>query len=197
MDWYVNVYEAIERTTAGVVTAIDGTLQCFVLVGVINQTGILAMVVYMSLINIAGLHKVISISSTEDTAYIDGGTVGHVYHRPAHYTLIETASIRGTHLSANQVDNSRNFVKVITGSCRFAVCFLHANAAVAAATKDFGKPEIIHFIFIILLGNVYQHIAAALVLVALSVAGITCTATEDTIDFIILIEFGTDIHKRT
>ena len=143
-----------------------------------------------------------TVGTTEDATNRDGGAFRHINHRTTCHTFPIATTVGRSHLTTHQVDDGRHVVKVGNYSTFLSkglgnpifIFGVHTQTVVATGTKDLRGTEVRQVI-----GNVYQHIAAILTAVTLTVAGISRTATIDAENLVVCFVFlmRTDIHKRS
>ena len=171
---HVDVDEAVERATLVVVAAVDGAQHEGVaqflagLVGaraVVHQHGVLAVILHMGFIHVAGLVGVHAVAAAEDAANPDGGALRHVHHRAARHALLVAGTVGSADLAAHQVDDGRSLVEVETRGTGLIIAVLHAYAAPGTGTEHLHGAvfvEVLRALLVADLGNVYEHVAAVL-----------------------------------
>ena len=105
IDRHVDVDLSIQRSVGMVVAAEDFLHRCK-----------LAVVVHLSLIDVAGDFGVVAVGTAEDTVNLNRGATGHVDQGAAGDTLLVAAAKDAVDLAACQVDDGRDFGEVVVGN---------------------------------------------------------------------------------
>ena len=162
----------IERSTIGIVTTKDRTL----------QTRGLSMIVHAGLINVARLLIIITITTTEQVVGLKGRAIGHIDDGTACSTFITAGTIYIIYITTNQVNDGR---------ARDTIGIRHGglggntdtDTTKVASTKDVGSGKVVR-----VRCHIHQHIAAILHLVTIQVAfrlvTMSLTSTKDSLDAI-------------
>ena len=183
----------IEGAACIIVTTVDETL-CQICI-VRNQVGILTLCqpVHISLIDITGIIGTTAVCSAKDATNLDGRTIGHIDHRTTGNTFLVTATVCGTYLSTHQIDDSGSLVD-INGSFATRECvscwIAHTQSIISSCTKDLCVGEILNTI-----GDVDQHVAVVLSLIAITIARISLTGTEDLLYRIVDMRVRSEIDE--
>ena len=130
----------------------------------------------------------------------DGGSLGHVHHSAGCHTLVVAAAIDIANLATPQVNNGRELVGVKAIIKRINLSIIpvittvetRSQSIVTAGTEDLGGVECSCAV-----GNIDEHIAAVLRFVALTIARIARTGTEDVVQLVLAMFIGTDVHIGT
>ena len=205
IDGNADVNFSVDGAPLAVVTTVDGTFIALVAllhsylisIGVgflllslriVNQTGSTAVIFHISLIDIAGMKGLFTIGTTEDAAYLDGGTLRNVDLCTAGDTLTEAAAIGRSNLSMNQVYDGRILVLV---SCIGRLRVInHSQSAPSTSTEDFRTRELGS-----VLRCIYQYIAAVLHHVAVGIHRMSLSGTEDTCHGITVVGVRLEVHE--
>ena len=188
-DRDINIDFAIDGATLLVIASVNGTLHQSI-IRIINQIGISTMVIDRTLIYITRLINITTVSTGKDTADFNGGTGWYIHDRTTSNTLIQTAAIGCTDLSASQVNDSCcSYAISIFVSC--CLCYSHAHTTVLAGSEHFQISK-----FRARVSKVHQHITPVLhqVLIRRVKPSSTLTGTEDLINLVavMLIRFEVD-----
>ena len=121
---------------------------------------------------------------------VDGGLGRNVHHGARCQTLVVAAAIGRLNLAAIEVDDGGDTVGIEGILHRLGRVKAHAQTVVAARAKDGCRGK-----FLDPLGDVDEHVALVLRLVAFAVLRITGAAAEDTGDGALAVHLWTDVHE--
>ena len=174
-DGHGNIHRGVDGAAHIVVATIDAAV----------HTSIAAAVVHVRFIDIAWRKDMIAVGTTEDVVDLDGRTRRHIHHGATGDALVQAAAVSGANSPSHQVDDGRGLNGVeglfrwggLSGRFGFLEG-LRSRIAHAKSVVGTGTEHLCRFERLDILGDVNQHIAVILRLVAVTVAGITLAGTE-------------------